>query len=90
MNLQFARMILAIALVQLRFGIKQVHLARPAMLKKADDRLGTRFKVGKLGSQGGGLLVCRTRITAEQMRQGEGAKPASGSAEECSPVKRIG
>src|SRR5205823_5332378 len=47
MNFQLAGMILAIAFVQLRLGIEQIHLAWPAMLKEANDRFGARFEMGR-------------------------------------------
>ena len=42
---EFLRCFLPVILVQRRLGIKQVHLRRPALHAKLDDRLGPRRKV---------------------------------------------
>ncbi len=47
----FVRVILAVPLVQFRFGIEQVHLARSAMLEKANNCLGFGRMMGRFGSE---------------------------------------
>ena len=49
-NLQIATGIrLAVPTIQGGFAVEEIHLARPAMLEEADDRLGARRLLGWLG-----------------------------------------
>src|SRR5437763_10464518 len=92
MHLQvLVRIFFAVPFIQLRLGIKQVHLARPAMLKEANHRLGFGRVVRCFWREGMKprqfLTGCRSRcIYPEQMRQGQISQPASGVAEKGAPV----
>ena len=81
----FVRIIFSVPFVQLRLRIKQVHLARPAMLKEANHRFGFAWEVGRFRGQRMKTMwrvwAGPFRLDSEQMRQCEIAEPAGGVAE---------
>ena len=68
-DLQPARVGLAVPLRQLGLGVEQVHLARPAVLEQADDRLGPGPTAG-----GSAALGAPTAVQVEQVREGQRAR----------------
>src|ERR1041384_3863830 len=87
----FAGIILAVPFVQLRFGIEQIHLTRPAVLEEANDRFSSgrvmrwsrckRMKGFEAPRNWRGQAVPR-----EQRRKRQGTESARGEAEKCASV----
>src|SRR5436309_2626227 len=85
-SFQLALVARAMTPIQLRLGIEQVHLARPAVLEKTDDGLSPGGMMRRPRRKRIGRRLAERVLLSEQVSQRHRANAACRASQECPAV----